>query len=724
MHEDTAEEKSPRRSALGILGKVFTIFGYLLLALFVAVVIAYNYVMRPEFLEPLIKENFSKFTNGKIELKLEQTSLFRGFRIRDLVVYSPEGYSETPLLKLDQLNILYNAYGFFRGSFGVHEILLRNPQIFIEQRNNQTNIEALFKPTAEKKEEQKEEVKEDTPAKALYWFFNIHLFARITLEKLQLTFDARDKSNSIRRYANLKDFSFHFAFLTRDFNRLDPGDPAALAGLLQALVIELNPQKKIQIAYEGPEARMRSDFHLFWLLFYDGLAQTPEFVSRFLVGDEKLELALGRGRSGTMPFVAEHAIDFDPKTERLEIRNFAIRFLGDTLLSLKGGGEKLLRSDRKINISTGDSRVNLGKIYDLIATLLGKRDPYFSGYFSLKPTNVTIEGNRVDDSGGLKLEQVVFGTGALRLSVPQLDFDHAVLLDPAQKPLPVSRVMAKLRGNFNGAAIFLDALLAEDRKTNVEFSLRGLEISPFAQGQAAGAISTVLSLKGPSPEDLALALRIYSPQLIYYVDRSKSGINRIDFNVRGAVKSSADFRNSSIQLASITFTDKNKDYATAVELKSRADIQKDESIRLVYTLDGLGIFFQEALLTLPASLQEQLAGTLQTLSLGNTLRADGQTVVAMRGREQQIEHTTHLAFPDIHADDIQLLAKLKLTPAVVYLEQFSITGLRQALQVKADGTLRKATELVTDETTGKKQRVPTTIPDLRFRAELGRKAET
>lgn len=729
MQEYPTPEIPPRRSAaaliFSVLGKIPAILGYSLLVVFVVLVVAYNYVMRPAFLEPRIVEEFAKATNGRIELKLEQTSLFRGFIIRNLAVHPPEGYSAAPIFTAEEISILYNVFGFFRGAFGVHEIALRNPQIFIEQRNNVFNAEALAKPSEKKeKSEEKEKEEKESTSDAISWFFNIRLFAHLSLDNLQFVLDATDKSNKIKRYAHLKNFTFHFALLTKNFNRVNLADPASLAQLLQALVVELNPQKKIQVAYEGPEARIRTDLDLFWLLFYDGQSNEPEFISRLRIGEDKIPVALGKGRTQNLAFVAEHAIDYDARADKLEIASFAVRFMGDTLLSLTGNGERLLKDNRRIAIATGDSRINLGKLYELRAQLVGKRDPFFSGFFSIKPTKITVADGTIEDSGGLKLERVQVRAGALPISIPLIDFDHAALIDNSLKPLPIRHASAKLRGNFNGAPITLLTNITEDKKTKVEFSLRGLNITPLASGNAAGTISTTFNAAGESLQNLDIALRVFSPELFYYVDRGKSGVNRIDFIVKGSIKSSENFQHNSIVLPVIAFTDKDKEYGTAVELKSSAQIEKTETIKIAYSLTELVVAFRELANTLPAALQETVNGLLKSLNPGKKLRAEGETAIAVEKAGQQIEHTTLLSLPDIHIDDIRLRTKLRLLPPMAYLDQFSITGLRQALQVNANGTLRDTVETITDEKTGKPVRVATKNPDLRFKVELSRKEET
>lgn len=722
--------QTPRSSAsarvLRVFKKILAVSGYALFAALLLAIVAYNYVMRPAFLQPRIVEAFSKATHGRLEVTLEQTSLLRGFRIRNLAVWAPEGYSGTPIFRADELNLLYNVFGFFRGSFGVNEILLRNPEVFIEQRNNIFNVEALSRDREkrEKLRNEKEPRQEKTTHDVVSWFFDVRLFAHISLENLSFTLDATDRSNRIKRYAHVKNFHFRFSLLTRDFSSINTENPAQLVRLLNSLVIELNPQKKIQLAYEGPEARMRSDLDMFWLLFYDGTARRPEFVSRMRIGHERIPLALAPGRAQDLAFVAEHAIDYDARADKLDIAAFALRFMGDTLISLSGSGERLLQANRRLAIVSGASRIDLGKLYAVGARLFGKRDPVFSGFASLKPTQLTIDRSTLEDSGGFRLDRVQVRKGNLALSVPSLELDHAAFFDSAQQPLPLRSGSAKLRGYFNGAGIALDASIGESKKTAVAFSLRGLNLASIAPGTAAGSISTTFSAVGPTPHDLAIALRVFSPELFYYIDRGKSGLNRIDLNVRGTVKSSDDFAQTTVQLPVINLSHKDKEYGAAVDLQSRAQIEKAAGLRVAYHLNGLKVAFRELSNTLPAGLQEKITLLLNSAKPGNTLRADGETLLSIGEGVMRLEHVTQLALPDIHVDDIRLLAKARLAPAMTYIDELKVSGLRGALQVSASGNLRDGTETVADEETGRQLRAPAKVPDIRFRAELSRKEES
>lgn len=716
----------PAGKAGRIFGRIVSVTGYSLLGIFIVVTIGYNYVMRPAFLQPLVIEQFAKNTNGKLELTLEQTSLFRGFRIKNLVVHPPAGFRETPIFKAGEINLLYNVFGFFRGKFGVNEIALRNTEIFIDQKNNVMSAQALAKPSEKKeKVEDEEEIAEKKPGSDIIsWWFDVQIFARIAIENFNFTLDATDKSNKIKRYAHLKNFNFNFSLLTRNFSQINKTDMAGLVSLLNAFVVELNPQKTIDVAYEGPEASLNSKLDMFWRLFYDGQSQNPEFMSRMQIGQEKIPVSLGRGAKQNLSFIADHNIEYDARADKLQIHSFGVKFLGDTLLSLTGSGDKLLHANRRIEIQTGASRVNLGKLYEVVSLLTGKRDPSYSGFFSIKPTKVVVEGNTVEDNGGVKLERIYVRQGKLAFSVPLLELDHAAIVDSTLKPIPVKHASVKLRGSLNGAALAFDASLAEDKKTAVAFSLRGFDISPFAAGNAAGHISTVFSAAGDSPQNLAINLRVFSPQLYYYVDRGKSGINRIDFNVRGSVKSSENFKQNSIQLPVIAFSDKDKEYGSAIDLKSHVQVEKADSIKVNYTLDGLTISFKELVATLPAGLQEQIGGLLKSMNPGKTLRADGETAISIAGKEQQIQHSTHIALPDVHVDDIDIKARARISSPYTYLDQFTITGLRKALLISANGNLRDSQEIVTDEKTGKKTRVAVKIPDIKYKVELGKKEES
>lgn len=715
----------PAKSKTGRLSQILRVLRYTVVIAIVGVVIAYNYVMRPAFLQPVIIDTFAKSTNGRLEVTVAKTSLFTGFQFRNVVVHAPEGYSDTPILKAGELNLLYNVFGFFRGKFGIHDFSLKDTVVFLEQKNNIFNAAALAKPGEEKPEKEQEE---DAPRErgdgVVSWFFDVQIFARIALQNFNFTLDARDKTNKARQYAHLKNFHFVTALLTNDFSKIKTTDIAAMVALLNTFVIQLNPQKSVAIAYEGPAATVKSDLDLFWLLFYDGQSKKPEFLSRMNFGNDTFPVALGRGKAQNLPFRLSHKIDYEAKEDRLKIEDFNIEFLRDTLLALTGTGEKLLKPNRTIKIETTASRVNLGKIHEVVSHLTSKRDPAFTGFFSIKPTRLVVQGNKIEDQGGLKLERVAVRAGSLNISIPSLEIDHAADIDQSLKPLPVKSAELKVRGSLNGAALGLDTKLAADRKTQAAFYLKGLNITPFAAGAATGTISTTFNASGESPQNLAINLRVYSPELHYFVDRGRSGVNRIDFNAKGSVKSSEDFKNVTIDLPVISFTDKDKEYATAVDLKSRVHVAKADTTNIKYQLDSLVVSFKELIGTMPAGLQEQIGGLIKTINPGRTLRADGETNVSISGGEQQIQHVTQIALPDVHVDDIQIKAKVRVAPPYTYLDQFTITGLRKALSISASGELKDGIEVVEDPVTGKKQRAAVKTPDLKYKVELARTQES
>jgi hypothetical protein len=722
---EVAEKNQPRGKVSKTFRVIGKVAGYLFIAIFVAVVVGYNYVMRPAFLEPLIVKQFAENTNGKIEIKVDQASLFRGFRFRNVVVHPPAGFKQTPILKAREINLLYNVYGFFRGKFGVHEIAFKDAEVYIDQKKNVMSVEALMKPSKKQEPEKEEPESPSGKSSVVSWFFDVQIFARFILENFNFTLDAQDASNKVRQYAHLKNFNFNFSLLTRDFNKIDTGNPAAAVALLNALVIELNPQKTIDMSFQGPPARVNTKLDLFWRLFYDGQSKRPEFVSNMHFGQDKIPVALGGRATQNLSFLVDHKIEYNAKEDRLKIDNFLVKFLGDTVLSLSGGGERVLTAGRSVDIQTGASRVNLGEVFKVVSGLTGKRDPSYSGYFSVKPTSVAVRGNTVDDKGGIKLERVQVRSGSLNISIPTLEFDHAAFIDQKRKGLPVRNAQVKLRSGLNGAGLNFDASIAEDKKTAVNFSLRGFNITPFAQGQAQGEISTTFSAVGDSPQNLGIHFRVFSPQLYYFVDRGKSGINRIDLNLKGSVKSSEDFSSrTTVNLPVMSFSHKDKDYGSAVDIKSHVIIERDKALKILYTLDALTIGFKESLVTLPVALQEGILTSFQIANPGRTLRADGETAVTISGNDIAVNHSTHLAIPDMHVDDIEVNAKTRITPTFISLDLFRITGLNKALLISADGNLKQGSETVTDPKTGREKRSTTMIPDIRYKVELSRPEET
>ncbi|HRP69229.1 MAG TPA: hypothetical protein PLY93_06835, partial [Turneriella sp.] len=139
-------------------------------------------------------------------------------------------------------------------------------------------------------------------------------------------------------------------------------------------------------------------------------------------------------------------------------------------------------------------------------------------------------------------------------------------------------------------------------------------------------------------------------------------------------------------------------------------------------IDEFVLGFKQLLNTLPAALRENLGAQLTLLNPGRELKVSGETHVTVAG-ETVIAHETKWALPDIHIDDIRVKAKARLVPVATYIDEFSITGLKGALRVGANGALKKGSEVVVDEKTKRQTRVATTIPNLRYSVELSQKKE-
>ena len=723
--------QTPTHSTKGGLRLVWKIFfrtlAVLLSMAVLAVVVGYNYVMRPEFLEPIIIEQFAEQTNGKLEIKLAQTSLFRGFAIRNLKITGPKEYGNEPIVQADEINFLYNVYGFYSGKFGVHEIALKNPRIRLIERNNKSNLEALLKPTEKKapkpKEKEEKEIDDKSP-KQYSWFFDIRFFARFVIDNLHFVLDADHASNKTRSFAEIKNFTFHFSLLTHDFNQINTS-PADVIALLRLLSIELNPQKTVALEYRDQKFRFKNDLNLFWLLFYNGYEKIPEFVSAMDIGRDRLGLSVSGRAIQNLALAINHLIDYDPKADTLEIKNFKVSLLGDTWLSLTGKGTQVIQPTRNISIRTEASAIHLGKIYNLMTLFTGKADPYLAGVFSIKPTSVDIVGNRIIEKGGLKLAQVYVKTGGLLLSIPTFEFDDEVVYNPALGIVPVENGKARMRGIFNGGSLSMDTELAKDKKFFLDFALRSLEVGSLAMGNASGSVNVVTALKGDTLHDLNLDFRFFSPAFHYYVDRGKSGVNRLDMRVKGNIKSSANFQELIAKLPMIEFFDKEKEYGTAVALKSNAIINIKKDIDIKYNLESFDIYFKELIPTLTPALQETLGGVFQMVSLGKLLHAQGHTEVLIAGNEKCIQHLTQLALPDKKINDIVINARLRLLPDVMHLEQFTVNGLKEALQISATGSNRNTTEMKADEKNPRiKRRVAKSVPDFRYKILLGKSDET
>lgn len=119
-----------------ILGSVLK---WSLLVFLVVFTAGYLYFSRASYVEQMIKDQVAANTHGSIDLKVERSSLFYGFKARDLVLKAGKEKNFSTLMKIGLLDFDFNLPGHLIGDLGVKNIHLKDVEIFVEKQGDTVN---------------------------------------------------------------------------------------------------------------------------------------------------------------------------------------------------------------------------------------------------------------------------------------------------------------------------------------------------------------------------------------------------------------------------------------------------------------------------------------------------------------------------------------------------------------------------------------------------------
>lgn len=703
------------------------IMKYLSLAVSVLVIIVYFYITSPSFLENKIPEVFSSISNGKISLKVNLASLFRGFEFEDIEILSGPDFNHKPLLKMKKLSIRYNVYGFFTGDYGVLEVGIYKPRFFMIQRNNVWNVETLMKP-GEKKDEPEEEPEEEEPkedsgkAEDINLPFNLRIFFKFILDDFHISIDGSDKGNSAPMEFGMKNFTFKTHVLTKEFSTI----PAGLGALeiVDTFLVQLNPDKPLDIYFKSPQASTKTPFDMHWLLALDSSGEKPRFLTALKIGHDDVPVTYSGRHLAPLGIDIQYNIHYSPLDDKLKIGFFRFQFLNDTWINLTGQINQATKPEQmKMYIELDESNINLNKLYPYYVKFTNDRSMRFRGNISLAP--LVIEGG-LDDlniDGKVNMKRVYVFAAGMPLSIPYFNLYYNARLNLQKKEgLPLLYAKAGWRGALNGAGLKADVHYIPKEKVDVGVYVRNLNPSIYSKGMARGNVNLAFTVKGQSENHLRSNLNLNIPWLIYTLNRGKSGINRINFSTGIKIDSpSMEFERVKIDVYKIAFALKNEKYKNGVWMNASNKVNmntKSGNMDIHFRLHNLSANVIQLIPALTAAHAESAEPAADMLKKDIVLK--GQTRVGIRGNTQKIDHETNFIIEDFDISDLWLRARVGIFPKQIQLTSITLDGLNKALDLKIHGNLTEERVKKTDEKTGKVKYENAMVPDVRMNLKFGK----
>lgn len=655
----------------------------------VGLVFSYFYFTRASFLEKTIHELFARTTNGKIFLKVKKASLFRGFVFEDIQVFSSPEFGEKPLFTVDKFSLLYNVYGFWAGDFGVHEVGIYHPKIYLLQKNNRWNIEGLLK-ESEAKEKEKKKEEEEKEVREISLPFSLRAFFKFVLKDFAIEANAQDSTNSQPFVFGLENFTFQFYFLTKKINKL-PKEPLGYLDLIDTFLVQMNPQEKVEVYFQNPQAASNFPLDLHLLLAFSGDQDPKNFISSMKIGHEDIPLNYKGRHKLPLGLSFQYNMFYDPKKDYFEIKNFQVKILKQLWLNLEGYLANVTKpSNWDLDIRLNKSEINLDGLLPYYQNFTNDKKLRFGGKISLAPLSITGKGGEVLVKGNLGLKKIFAQVADLTVSIPFFDlFYEAKANLQKQKENPLQYARAGWKGNLNNANLGALLIYEPQKKVNAEAFVKNLNVTPFTKGALGGIFNLAFSLKGPKENDLKADFSLNSPAFYYVADRAKSGINKLNFEIHSSIQSpTMAFKKIFIDVPKIYLTLKNRENRDAFIFGANTKVNLEgKNTKLWFNLEELRLHLRNLHPTLPEKNQESLEALLALIRKSIVLK--GNTFIEISGKKQNIEHATNFILEDFDIQDIWLKANVFMEPGLIQLQNISLDGLKNSLKMKIHGHLKE-----------------------------------
>lgn len=673
--------------------------------------------MNPKVLEKLVIKEFNSLSNGKISLSIKKASLFRGFIIEDINISSGPDFDYQPIFQLDKFTFLYSVYGFFVGDLGVHELGFYKPKVFLYQKNGKWNSDTLMKPgEAEQEEEEPQEVSGEPGPAEINLPLSVRLFFKFVLQDFEATIDGGDGSDPIQ--AGVKNLTFHTTFITKKIKQI-PLDQR-LPKIFETFVVNLDPQKEIDFYLKIPDTSINGPMEAHWLMAADGETTPARFSSKMTIGERDLPVTYEGLHLLPLNFSINYAMDYNHEKDRLSLNNFTVKFLNDTWLNLNGVIDKPTRPEATtLQISLDESSIDLKKLMPYYKSFTGDAGLSLSGNLSLAP--LTIDGplNNLNIDGKIRANKIRATAAGSKYYIPTLElyYGSRINLDKAD---PVLFAKLGWRGKLNEAALKTEVEYNPKTKINALVAVNNFNPALFVEGIADGNFNLLFKLWGASETNLHSSLNVNSPSFFYYLDRGRSGVNRLNFDLKTSILSSADFSNIKVNVekSRLSLQNGKMEEALVFDANSRLEMNGD-NITANFRLNEMSLHFKNLFSTLTEALQEPLEPLASNTS--GALTFHGDTDFSMVGDDMKVNHLTNIRFDEFDIDDIYFKAKVDHNPKLTNIHYITLEGLDEALEMSIYGDLREKFKMVDDPENPERQ-VKTAVmsPNIDFSFYLGR----
>lgn len=608
----------------------------------------------------LLPKIIGSVSTGSLTCNVKRFSLFFGFIIEDLSLNSGADYDKKPVFKAKRLAITYNIPLLLLGRLKLSEISLTKPEIYLTQRNKIWNINALFPPGPEEKEEPK------TEEEPLGDEINLHLpvsaYLNFFIEDLKFFMEAEPGEGYFK--ANLENFSLYLKMDTKRFSRLPLS--TKIFSIMEVLSLKLNPDKKLELEALDNTTSIKTPISFKWIIEKD-VQQTPLLLHSSLdISHDSIPIKMKSGTVAPFNLQLGYNLNYSPEEDSLTLENLLIAFASDKWLHANGAIKNLLKPERELKFTVLESNINLDNVERVTDTIpiIPRMD--MTGSLSLMPFKA--EGKLTD----LKVQSDIHGSGIIvslggqTHNIPKLLFDFDALLDVMTEEkstekdiLPLVKILEihNLEGQYNGVKLNIHGTIAPEDKVDLKLILDRVVIANFVP-DLFGNAKLNIDVTGDKLSYLNLQLKVLVENFRYKMGRAMSGISNLDLFIKTAIDFKKDFQLETLTVDPLTVNLKNENRELGAKIQGKLKLDMRGKTEAKLEKLNIDANLTNIIPTLPVVLRGTIGG-IRT-SLGKELKLSGTADYLEEKGKKNIAATLNGAFPALELEDLGIGIKAKI----------------------------------------------------------------
>ncbi len=651
----------------------------------------YNFFLYTPRVEHRLRSLIESSTKARVQFHMAQASLLSGFEMQNVVLETLDG---APILKADKIRFHIFLPSILIGHFGIRELGLYHPQIYLTGKNNQWNYQALLPEKTGKAAPEPEKPSTPLPPE-ISTFVPVKLYANIKIESLDFIYESVTPQG--RQSIVVKNFSFRLAVITKTFRKI-PLDLGAL-DLFDTLIVSLNPSGPMDIALStGTE--LRGPLGLSWFLYRENGTGQTEFASRLQL-DTK-DLAGGRTGRMLLPLGIHFKYDiaYEAKADILHLRNIDVGQYGISWIRSRAEVRKATEPSRSLDFRILESRINLTALGAVLANI--SADPVvMDGELVLAPLSLKGDLSHLAVEGDIKADRAVFRAG--RESHSLYDFalnvsgslDLYAVLPFLERPADYKEStlafglfhelhIPRCRMIYNGASLNANVDILPGKGIHADVKIANLVIDPWGYG-TTGVMTA--DMKVHSPEsfkvmdiETVMTLR----DMRWAMKRSRSHPVHLSLNTRSTMIMGSPFVMRMSRLHAELHTTAGE-LALSTDMTGEMRFGGGQWYDLMF--ERLNINYEKLHPTLPGELQYSMAGYRPYLSKGLQMRS--KMYYSLVGTSQELRSESRMNIPFMGIEDLDMTADLDINDRGTQIHRVNFSGLRGTFRGQITGSFNK-----------------------------------